>query len=150
MAEPWLESGSAWSSSSSYYTLCLNCLFPERVVEKFQVPSAETRSPLPTRVPIVSYHARFLCGQVIILHFPHGGPASLIRSHTERQHQLLLKSAPCQSLRWGLTKFLLDERMESARREGETPSILNLWGILTHLGRYWILAKVCVLAWKFF
>lgn len=60
----------------------LNFLFPECIIEEFQTPSVETSSRLPTTVLMPGYHTFFLCCLDIILHFPHGSAAALIRLHT--------------------------------------------------------------------
>ena len=94
----------------------LNSLFPECVVEELHILSVETHSI--TLVLMLSYHTGFLCCLDMSFHFPQGGLASLIRSHTPRSSsnsfQILLSAG---SQRQGLTGFLVEERMKSTRTE---------------------------------
>lgn len=94
----------------------LSSLFPECVVEELHTPFEETHSI--TLVLMLSYHAGFLCCLDIIFHFPQGGLASLIRSHTPRgssnSFQILLSAG---SQHQGLTGFLVEKRMKSTRTE---------------------------------
>ena len=93
-----------------------NSLFPECVVEELHILSVETHSI--TLVLMLSYHTGFLCCLDMSFHFPQGGLASLIRSHTPRSSsnsfQILLSAG---SQRQGLTGFLVEERMKSTRTE---------------------------------
>ena len=100
----------------------LSCLFPKCVLEELHTPSVETHSITP--VLMLSYHAGFLYCLDIRLHFPQGGLASLIRSHTLRgssnSFQILLGAG---SQHQGLTGFLVEKRMKSTRTE-ERPLLL--------------------------